>query len=140
MMTRLARLFCVVAAAAAATGAGAQSLKSLRAQDAEEAALSREVAYTNSVCGSDMDASIDWGASAGWPEEESLTTACDGALGALEAICRSGAGKARASSLSSFVCAGDGSGPSLSGSAFRYGATPGGDGFSETASYLDGEL
>lgn len=140
MLTRFALLICAAAALGAATSAGAQSLKSLRAQDAEEAALSREVAYTNSVCGADMDASIDWPASSDWPEGDSLWSACDGALGAIEAVCRSGAGKSRLSELSSFVCAGDGSGPDLSGSVFRFGATPGGDGFSETSGYLEGAL
>lgn len=133
-------LFALAAAVSAANGAGAQSLKSLRAQDAEEAALGREVAYTNSVCGADMEANIDWRSASGWPDGASLADACGGALSALESFCRSGKGKARASSLSNFTCTGDGSGPSLSGGTFRYGASPGVDGFSETKSYLDGVL
>lgn len=124
-------------AALFAAHAQAQSLKSLRARDAEEQALSREVAYTNSVCGSGMRASIDWRSAADWPEDESLAAACDGALGALEAVCRSGRGVSRAGSLDEFVCAGDGSGPALRGSLFRYGAEPGVSGFSETRHYLE---
>jgi hypothetical protein len=124
----------------ATASAQAQSLKSLRARDAEAAALSREIAYTNSVCDSDMDAAIDWNSAADWPEGGSLAAACDSALGALEAVCRSGKGKARAQSLSRFVCAGDGAGPALRGGSFRYGASPGVNGFSETMRYLDGAL
>lgn len=139
VLVRVLRAGCFLAALAAAS-AHAQSLKSLRAQDAEEAALARQVSYTNSVCGASMAASIDWRSAAGWPEGESLAAACDGALGALEAVCRSGAGKARAQSLASFVCAGDGSGPALKGRSFRYGASPGVNGFGETKSYLDGAL
>lgn len=133
-------LLAIAAALFAASGAGAQSLKSLRVQDAEDAALSREIAYTNSVCGADMDARIDWRSAANWPDGESLAEACGGALSALEAVCRAAKGKARASSLSTFTCAGDGSGPSLSGGSFRYGASPGGDSYSDTKSYLDSML
>lgn len=138
--SRSVSLFAALAAmlAAAAPIARAQSLKALRAQEAEEAALSREVGYTSSVCGTSIDASIDWRSTSGWPEGESLASACDGALGAIEAWCRSGAGKARAQSISNFVCAGDGAGPYLRGSTFRYGASPGDNGFSDTASYLEG--
>ncbi len=136
-MTRRAPLF--LAAAVALLGAAeacAQSLKSLRARDAEEGALSREVSFTNSVCGSRMSSRIDWNSASNWPVDASIAGACDGALGALEAVCRADKGKSRASSLSSFVCAGDGSGPSLSGGSFRYGASPGANGFAETKSYL----
>lgn len=87
-----------------------------------------------------MKSRIDWNSAATWPENASIADACGGALSALEAVCRSGKGKARASSLSSFVCAGDGSGPSLSGGTFRYGASPGVNGFAETKSYLVGAL
>ncbi|MGE0408677.1 MAG: hypothetical protein AB7P23_05365 [Amphiplicatus sp.] len=137
-----ARAFIAIAAAAAslsaATFADAQSLKSLRVREAEEGALAREVAYTNSVCGSTMSSSIDW-RTANWPEGESIVAACDGALGALEAQCRSGA-KKNAALLTSFTCAGDSAGPSLSGGDFRYGATPGESGFSETQAFLAGAL
>jgi hypothetical protein len=138
MLVRAITRGCLVAALLATASAQAQSLKSLRARDAEAAALSREIAYTNSVCDSDMDAAIDWSSSAGWPEGVGLAAACDNALGALEAVCRSGKGKARAQSLRSFVCAGDGSGPALRGASFRYGASPGVNGFGETKSYLSG--
>lgn len=138
MKVRAAGLFCLCFALLSPLGAAAaQSLKALRAQEAEENDLAREVAYTNSVCGSGMDSSIDWRASQGWPDGESLASACDGALGALEAVCRSRAGKARLQSLTHFVCAGDGAGPSLSGSTFRFGASPGGGSFSEALGYLE---
>ncbi|MBB5517930.1 hypothetical protein [Amphiplicatus metriothermophilus] len=120
---------------AAAPAGALQSLKSLRAQEAEERALAAEVGYTNSVCGASIEAVIDWRSADGWPEDESLADACDGALGALEAVCRAGGDRAR--SISTFVCAGDGAGPSLRGSVLRYGATPGGDGFGETRRFLE---
>lgn len=138
MLVRAITAICLLAAMAASMGADAQSLKALRARDAEEAALSREVGYTNSVCGSSMSTSIDWRSLAGWADGAGLAAACDGALSALEAACRSGRGQTRVQSLTRFVCAGDGSGPSLRGSSFRYGASPGVNGFSETKRYLDG--
>lgn len=123
---------------AATAGASAQSLRSLRAQEADNAALEREAAYTSSVCGSPIGARIDWSSASSWPEDQSLAGACDGALGALETICRSD--KSRGGKVRSFVCAGDGDGPSLSGGTFRYGASPGGDGYSSSLSYLEGAL
>jgi hypothetical protein len=140
MQRRVLALVLAAAALLCAAEANAESLKSLRARDAEEKALSREISYTNSVCGSRMTSRIDWKTASNWPEDASIAGACDNALGALEAVCRSDKGKARASSLSSFVCAGDGSGPSLGGASFRYGASPGVSGFAETKSYLDGAL
>lgn len=119
-------------------GADAQSLKTLRAQEAEEAALDREAAFTSSVCGTQINARIDWRSAADWPEGVSLAEACDGALGAVEAVCRADA--SRTSRISSFVCAGDGAGPDLSGATLRYGASPGGNGFSETRAYLESAL
>lgn len=141
MLDRVLRAGCLlIALATAPAPACAQSLKTLRARAAEETALAREIAYTNTVCSSDMAASIDWGSAAGWPAG-GLAAACDNALGALEAACRSsGKAKARAQALNNFVCAGDGSGPSLRGGSFRYGASIGGNGFAETKSYLDGAL
>lgn len=129
-------LATALAAAIIAAPAGAQSLKSMRAQEADEQALAREVAYTNTVCASSIASRIDWRASAGWPAGASLVDACDGALGAIEAMCRSDAGKARAQGIATFVCAGDGAGPSISGRTFRYGARPGVSGFRETRDYL----
>jgi hypothetical protein len=120
--------------------ASAQSLKELRVRDAEEAALDREVAYTQSVCGSSIDASIDWRSAANWPADVSLTLSCDGALGALEAFCRAGDGKSRAQKITRFVCAGDGAGASLRGGTLRYGATPGDNGFIDTKALIDSEL
>ncbi|MEL6213315.1 MAG: hypothetical protein AAFQ96_06980 [Pseudomonadota bacterium] len=121
-------------------GVTAQSLKSIRAQQAEESALNSEVAYTNSVCGTSISASIDWSSAGSWPADESLAAACDGALGAVEAVCRASGGKARAARLTRFVCKGDGSGADLSGGELRYGASPGGNGFSETKTLLDSAL
>lgn len=139
MAKHFLRMVLLVAAGLSAGVAQAQSLKAVRAQDAENARLAREIGYTNSVCGASMSARIDWRSAAGWPKGESLADACDGALGAIEAACR-GKGKSRLGGLSGFVCAGDGAGPDLKGSTFRYGATPGVSGFSETRSYLDGAL
>jgi hypothetical protein len=120
--------------------ASAQSLKELRVRDAEEAALDREVAYTQSVCDSSIDATIDWRSAADWPDDVSLTLSCDGALGALEAYCRTGDGKSHAQKITHFVCAGDGGGASLSGGTLRYGATPGDNGFVDTKALIDSEL
>ena len=133
-------LLSAFAILAAASGAGAQSLKSLRAQNAEEAARAHQIAYTNSVCGTHISSSIDWTSLRAWPENGNIVEACDGALGALEAMCRSGDGKKRVQKLSAFVCAGDGAGPSLSGSTLRYGASPSGDGFSQMMSYIQNAL
>lgn len=131
--------FAFGALALAVSPAFAQSLKSLRAQEAEEAALAREVAYTNAVCGSRMSSSIDW-ASTGdsWSDDASLVDACDSALGAVEAACRSGRARARIEAVSQFVCAGDGGGPSLHGRTLRFGATPRQAGFAEMRDFLDG--
>ena len=121
-----------------AGAASAQSLKEARARESEEAALNREAAYTKSVCGTPLRVSIDWRSAADWPDGVSLAAACDGALGALEASCRSNAGKTQAQSIKNFVCAGDGSGPSLRGGVLRFGASPGQNGFAETKALLDG--
>ncbi len=116
----------------------AQSLKEIRAREAEEQNLDREVAYTESICGTSISALIDWRSAANWPENVSLTSSCDGALGALEAVCRNDRNKARR--VTRFVCGGDGSGPSLRGGTLRYGASPGDNGFSSTKALLDSEL
>ncbi len=131
------RLRAAIAAGAAAalalTAASAQSLKEMRAQEAEESALEREASFTRSVCKMNFDVVIDWRSAVNWPDGESLAGACDGALGALEAACRKG----DAPRISRFVCAGDGSGASLRGGTLRYGAEPGGNGFSETRDTLE---
>ena len=118
----------------------AQSLKDIRAQQAEQKALENEVAFTNSICGGSISATINWSTVADWEDGESLAGACDDALGALEAICRGPGGKARGGKVSRFVCEGDGSGPSFSGSTLTFGAGPGVDGFAETKDYLDDAL
>lgn len=118
----------------AAPGAlGAQSLREARAQQAEEQTLEREAAFTQTVCGSSFSVSIDWRSAADWPDGASIAAACDGALGALEAICRKG----QAPRVTRFVCAGDGSGASYRGGTLRYGASPGDNGFAETQAVLE---
>ena len=112
----------------ASGGAADQSLRDLRAQDADNRSLAREAAYTSEVCGRPIAASIDWASAKYWPADESLVDACDGALGAIETICRAG----RKNVVDRFVCAGDKSGASLSGKTLRYGASPGGNGYAAT--------
>ena len=115
------------------SGAQAQSLRDLRAQDSEQRALEREAAFTQSVCGINFDISIDWRSAADWPRNVSIAASCDGALGALEAICRKG----RTPRVTRFVCAGDGAGASMRGGTLRYGASPGDSGFSDTKAVLE---
>ena len=123
-------LLLVLASAAAlsAATASAQSLKDLRARERENRALASEAAYTSKVCGRSIAASIDWSTVDDWPSGESLAAVCDGALGAVETICRRG----RTNVVDRFVCAGDGSGADLSGRTLRYGASPGGNGYAQT--------
>lgn len=133
----LRKIRAVVLAAGAALfaplSASAQSLKEMRAQEAEEEALEREASFTQSVCDMSFDVVIDWRSAADWPDRASLVDSCDGALGALEAVCRRG----EAPRVSRFVCAGDGSGASFRGGVLRYGASPGDNGFSETLAALE---
>lgn len=131
MFRRLLKIIGCSFVAAAFLSANAQSLKSLRAQEAEEAALEAEADYTSGICGVSISATIDWSTARNWPADESLAEACDGALSAVEAVCRSGEMPVR-----SFTCRGDGSGPSLNGSNLSYGASSGGDAYKETASVL----
>lgn len=121
-------LFLASAAAVSAATASAQSLKDLRARERENRALASEAAYTSKVCGRSISASIDWSTAEDWPAGESLVAVCDGALGAVETICRRG----RTTIVDRFVCAGDGSGANLSGKTLRYGAVPGGNGYATT--------
>lgn len=121
-------LFLSCAAALSAPPASAQSLKDLRAQERENRELARQAAFTSEVCGRAISASIDWTTAGDWPADESLAGVCDGALGAVETICRRG----RTNVVARFVCAGDGSGAALSGKTLRYGATPGGNGYAAT--------
>lgn len=128
---KIAALVCALAFAAAFWSPAAlaqQSLRDLRSQDREDRALAREAAYTSEVCGRSIDASIDWASAADWPARESIVEACDGSLGAVETICRAG----RTNVVHRFICAGDGSGASLSGKTLRYGAAPGGNGYAAT--------
>ena len=133
-------LVALLAIAAIAARADAQSLRELRSQEAENAALAEEAGYTSSICQTPLRASIDWRTTANWPENVSLAASCDGALGALESICRTPDGRKRAKRITRFVCAGDGSGPSISGHTLRFGAEPGGNGFAATKSLLESQL
>ncbi len=121
-------LSCAAALLSATAAAPGQSLKDLRAQERENRELARQAAYTSEVCGQSISASIDWSSAERWPADQSLAAVCDGALGAVETICRRG----RTTVVNRFVCAGDGSGATLSGKTLRFGATPGGNGYATT--------
>ena len=143
MSARLRRIAACIGAIAAAACAPIEaraqpplSLKETRALEADEQSLSQQVAYTNGVCGLSMSAAIDWPSAAAWPEASELIGQCDRALGALETTCRAGAPKAEIAGLARFVCAGDGSGPSIRNRTFRFGASRGGDGFERTRAFL----
>jgi len=138
-ITKFALALCTVMLGCGiiASVASAQSLKELRGQESENAALNREAAYTQSVCGNSISASIDWRSAADWPEDVSIAASCDGALGALEAMCRNDASRPKAQRVTRFICAGDGSGASLRGGTLRYGASPGGNGYSDTKALLE---
>ncbi|GGD10497.1 hypothetical protein [Aquisalinus flavus] len=140
-LSRLVALGAGLAVATVSTVASAQSpLKELRARQAEERQLASEVAYTGNVCSARISSRIDWNRARDWPADESLADACDNALGAIEAICRGGGSDKVANGISSFTCTGDGSGPSLDGKTLTFGARPGGNGFSQTRSYLEDSL
>lgn len=118
-----------------------RSLKELRVRQQEENILREEVAFTNSVCKVNISARINWRASVSWPNSgKGLAKNCDGALGAIEALCRGSKKSQVQAKIKSFQCSGTGAGPSLSGSTLRYGAKPGGNGFGVTKAYLDGLL
>ena len=126
---------------AAADGNDDRSLKELRIRQQEENKLREEAAFTSSVCEVNIRASINWSASASWPNSgKGLAKNCDGALGAIEALCRGGKKAQVQAKIKSFQCSGNGAGPSLSGSTLRYGAQPGGNGFGATKAYLDSRL
>lgn len=114
------------------------SLKETRVQAAEAESLGKEVAYTNSVCGLSMSAAVDWQSADAWPDVADLVAQCDLALGAVETACRAGGPPPQIASLTRFVCAGDGSGPSIRARTFRFGAARGGDSFERTRVFLDG--
>jgi hypothetical protein len=128
MARRMVPAFLVLAALLSAASASAQSLKDLRARERENRELARQAAFTSEVCGRTIAATIDWSTAEDWPARESIAEVCDGALGAVETICRRG----RTNVVHRFVCAGDGSGAELSGKTLRYGASPGGNGYAET--------
>jgi len=114
-------------------------LKTLRAREAEERRLAAETRFTGQTCGTSIRPRIDWSSVPdSWPSGVSIVKSCDGALGALETICRGD--QSRGKKVTSFVCAGDSDGPSLSGSTLRYGASPGDNGFNDTKALLDSEL
>lgn len=117
------------------------SLADARLRQQEEAVLNREVAFTNEVCGTTLTATIAWDRTTGWVDKgRGIAKACDGALGAIEAMCRTSKKAAVQSKIRKFECAGDGAGPDLSGATLKFGATEGHNGFDETKAYLDGRL
>ena len=120
--------------------ASAESLKERRAQAAEEASLQNEANYTANICGTAIRATILWSTTTTWPANQSIAKACDGALGAIEAMCRTGREADVQAKVKSFQCLGDGSGPSLKGGTMTYGATPGTNGFQQTRNYLERQL
>ncbi len=118
-----------------------RSLEELRIRQAEERQLRQEAAFTSRQCGASIRASINWSRVSRWPDGgRGLARACDGALSAVEAMCRSGKSEQVRKKVRSFQCTGDGSGASLSGSTLRYGARPGSNGFSQTKQVLERSL
>ncbi|WP_428407061.1 hypothetical protein [Hyphococcus sp.] len=97
----------------------AQSLREMRAQESDEAALEREAAFTEQLCGMSFDVTIDWRSFAGWPQDADIARACDRGLSEIEKSCRAG----NAPRITRFVCTGDGSGANHSGGTFSYGAS-----------------
>lgn len=134
----LTTLAIVTMAVPVLAAVSSQPLRDLRAREAEERELAAEAAFTGQVCGTSISADIDWASASDWPANVSIAKICDGALSALEAICR--ADRSRGSQVSSFECAGDGTGPDLSRGTLRYGASPGENAFSDTKAYLESEL
>ncbi|MGV6801280.1 MAG: hypothetical protein ACWA5L_05095 [bacterium] len=117
------------------------SLADARLRQQEEASLREQIAFTNEVCGTSIRASINWRSVSNWPDNgKGIARVCDGALGAVESLCRSDKKSQIQSKIKSFQCLGDGSGPALSGSSLKYGGRPGGNGFSQTKAYLDRKL
>ena len=104
--------------AAGPSAMAAQSLREMRAQEAEEAALEREAAFTQQLCDLNFDVSIDWRSFANWPDGADVARACDRGLSDIETRCRKG----EAPRITRFVCTGDGSGANYSGGTFVYGA------------------
>ncbi|PQA88470.1 hypothetical protein [Hyphococcus luteus] len=120
-----ARAVCVFAAGAMLAGAAspaltAQSLKQIRAQQAEERMLEDQAGYTQQLCGIRFSVSIDWSSFDHWPEGAGVARACDRGLSEIETQCRNG----EAPRVTRFVCTGDGSGSYKSGGTVEYGASP----------------
>lgn len=120
-----ARAVCAFAAGAMLAGAGsaalaAQSLKEIRAQQAEERMLEDQAGYTQQLCGIRFSVSIDWSSFDRWPEGADVARACDRGLSEIETQCRNG----EAPRISRFICTGDGSGAYMSGGTLEYGASP----------------
>ncbi len=120
--------------------ASAQSLQDKRAQAAEEKSLQREADYTATICGTSIRTTIQWSTAKTWPKDHSIAKACDGALGAVEAMCRTGRAADVQEKIKSFQCLGDGSGPALTGGVFSFGAAPGASGFRASLAYLERQL
>ena len=131
----------VTAVPVAAQGNDERSLKELRIRQQEENRLRQEAAFTSDVCGTSIRASINWGSASSWPNSgKGIAKVCDGALGAIEAQCRGGKKDQVRAKIRSFQCAGNGTGPALSGSTLRYGASPGSSAYGPTKAYLDRKL
>lgn len=105
---------------AAPTVLAAQPLREIRAQEAEEAALQREAAFTEQLCGVSFDVSINWRSFSHWPDGSAVARACDRGLSEIETRCRKG----DTPRVTRFVCTGDGSGANYSGGSVTYGASP----------------
>ncbi len=104
---------------AASPGFAAQSLREMRAQESDEAALQREAAFTEQLCGLSFDVLIDWRSFSGWPQGADIAGACGRGLSDIETRCRKG----EAPRITRFVCTGDGSGAGYSGGTMTYGAS-----------------
>lgn len=104
---------------AAGSAVAAQSLKAIRAQQAEENMLEDQAGYTQQLCGIRFSVSIDWSSFDHWPQGADVAKACDRGLSEIETDCRNG----ETPRVSRFVCTGDGSGADYSGSTLTYGAS-----------------
>ena len=90
-----------------ATGVSAQSLQDRKMQQSDDKMLAAEIAYTNQLCHSNIEATVDWQsfstenfAAAARPLES-----CDAVLGAIESICADQIGqKAVSQHITHVVC------------------------------------
>ncbi len=108
-----------ILAASANSALAAQSLRQIRAQQAEEGMLEDQAAYTRQLCKISFEVAIDWPSFAHWPEGASIARACDRGLSEIETRCRNG----ETPRMTRFVCTGDGSGANFSGGVHTYGAS-----------------